>query len=181
MKFSEKLERLSSGIFGDCKRLQRIAIPLKRGSFSDDDAFDYCDQLTRVDLVGGVHQTVASLHMKSWRAEMNTEIDRINLLFPYTSSFQKTRVIIELMDSVIDRMDHFKAEHCSSLKEAMTLLELGLWKAKLAEKGDNFHFEKIATKELKADVEDVRRMESMVTCGADTVIKNVLPFLQLLK
>ena len=181
MKFSEKLERLSSGIFGDCKRLQRIAIPLKRGSFSDDDAFDYCDQLTRVDLVGGVHQTVASLHMKSWRAEMNTEINRINLLLPDAAYalHEKTRVIQHWMDSVIDRMDNYKAEHTIYVKESATLLELALWKAKLIDKEDDY--KEHITKKAKIDDDDVRR-EKRVTCGADTVInKNVLSFLRLLE
>ena len=179
VEFSDKLERVSSGAFYYCERLQRIAIPLKRNLLQGVTIFNACHRLTIVDLVGGVHKTVASLHMECWIAEMNTEINRINLLLPYTSSFQKTRVIIEWMDSVIDRMDHFRSEHCSCLKEAMTLLELALWKAKLDEKDDNF--EESAANEVKAVVEDVRRKESRVTCGAETVIKNVVPFLQLLK
>ena len=176
VEFSEKLERVSSGAFFYCERLQRIAIPLKRNLLQDATIFNNCRQFTIVDLVGGVHQTITTLHMESWRAEMNTEINRINLLLPDTASIDKTRAIIEWMDSVIDRMDHFKAEHYSCLKEAMTLLELALWKAKLDEKDDNF--EERATKEVKAGVEDFRK-ESRVTCGAETVIRNVLPFLLL--
>ena len=34
-------------------------------------------------------------------------------------------------DLVLSRMDHYKSEHQTLLKEAMTLLELALWKAKL--------------------------------------------------
>jgi hypothetical protein len=38
------------------------------------------------------------------------------------------------MRSVIDRMEHYKAEHNILVNEAATLLELALWKAKLDEK-----------------------------------------------
>jgi hypothetical protein len=41
------------------------------------------------------------------------------------------------MDSVNDKMNHFTAEHYRYVKEAITLLELALWKAKLGEKEDN--------------------------------------------
>jgi len=81
------------------------------------------------------------------------------------------------MDSVIDKMDHFKAEHHTCVKEAVTLLELALWKAKLGEKEENAA-EGRTKKKAKLDGESVRK-EKRITCGADMVIKNVLPFLQL--
>ncbi len=37
------------------------------------------------------------------------------------------------MESILDKMDHYKAEHNRYVKEGMTLLELALWKAKLGE------------------------------------------------
>ena len=60
---------------------------------------------------------------------------------------------------------------------SITLLELALWKAKLDEKEENAS-EEGRTKKAKLDGESVRK-EKRVTCGADTVIRNVLPFLQL--
>ena len=71
--------------------------------------------------------------------------------------------------SVLDRMDHYKVEHRIILKEAMTLLELALWKAKLQENGSNIYAESV----------EVVRKEHRVTCGASIVMKNVLPFLVL--
>ena len=176
VEFSDKLERISSLAFIRCWCLQRIAIPLKRGFLSFDDLFYSCDQLTRVDLVGGVHQTAASLHMESWRTEMVSEINSINQLLPDTDSWMQTRAIKDWMDSVMNKMEHYKAEHYIYLKEAATLLELALWKAKLAEREDSC--EESEPKKVKIDADDARK-ESRVTCGADTVIKNVLPFLQL--
>ena len=191
VEFSEKLERVSNRAFVSCERLQRVAIPLKRGLLSNGDGVfrycqqlrrvdlnTYCQQLRRVDLVGGVHQTVATLHMKSWRAEMKTEINRINLLLPDAAWDEKTQVIRQWMDSVIDRMDNYKAEHTSYVKEAATLLELALWKAKLIDKEDDY--KEHITKKAKIDDDEMKK-ERRVTCGADTVIKNVLPFLRLLE
>ena len=175
VEFSEKLESVAASAFIFCKRLQRIAIPLKRNLLEDGTVFNGCEQLTRVDLVGGVHQTVASFQMESWRSEMVSDFNRINQLLPDTSLL-KTSVIMEWMDSVIGRLEHYKTEHANYVKEGMTLLELALWKANLDQKDDIF--EESATKEVNTDVEDVRKA-SRVTCGADTVIKNVLPFLLL--
>lgn len=71
--------------------------------------------------------------------------------------------------SVLDRMEHYKAEHRILLKKALKLLELTLWKAKLEENRSNIDTESVA----------VVRKEASSTCGANIVIKNVMPFLAL--
>ena len=116
---------------------------------------------------------------------MTAEINRINQVLPNTPTDDKT-VLIERddktvlikqwMDTVIDKMDHYKAEHYRYVKEGITLLELALWKAKLGDK--EYNSVERRTKKAKVDVESYRR-DKRITCGADTVIKNVLPFLQL--
>ena len=185
IEFSERLETIGGRAFRSCECLQRIAIPLKRNLFPlfvrhDHNQiygqFDGCDQLKTIDLVGGIHKTVASLHMESWRTEMNTEIDRINQVLPTTPTNEKSDEIQQWTGTVIDKMDFYKAEHYRYVKEAITLLELALWKAKLDEKEDNSAEGR--TKKAKIDVDSARK-ERRITCGADMVIKNVLPFLQL--
>ena len=58
------------------------------------------------------------------------------------------------------------------------LLELALWKAKLlCDKEDRSG--EGQTKKAKVDSESAARKDRRVTCGADVVIKNVLPFLQM--
>ena len=104
---------------------------------------------------------------------MTAGINRINQVLPNTPAGEKTNLIKRWMDSVIDKMDHYKAEHCRYVKEGIILLELALWKAKLAEKDD--HSEEGRT---EIDVKAARR-NKRIKCGADMVIKNVLPFLQL--
>ena len=182
VELSERLETIGIGAFQFCTQLQRISVPLKRDLFVYDHIderytqFYNCSQLTTVDLVGGIHKTVASFHMDIWRAEMIAEINRINLVLPGTSTFEKADEIRQWMELVIDRMDHYKAEHYRYVKEGITFLELALWKAKLGEKED--HSEEGQTKKVKVDSESTRK-ERRITCGADIVIKNVLPFLQL--
>ena len=96
--------------------------------------FDNCDQLTTVDLGEGIHKTVASLHIASWKAEMIAEINRINQVLPNTHADDKTDEIRQWLQLVAYRMNHYKTEHCRYVKEGTTLLELALWKAKLDEK-----------------------------------------------
>eukprot|EP00984_Skeletonema_dohrnii_P013479 scaffold5587_cov74-Skeletonema_dohrnii-CCMP3373.AAC.1 len=183
IEFSERLETIEPCAFHGCDRLQRIAIPLKRDLFpfnphlQEYNQFKRCDQLTTVDLVGGAYnKTVSSLHMETWRTEMKEEINRINQDLPNTPADEKTVAIKQWVVSVIDKMDHYKAEHHRYVKEAIILLELALWKAKLDEKDENSAAGR--TKKVKLDAESARK-EKRVTCGADTVIRNILPFLQL--
>ena len=179
---SERLEFIGRSAFYRCERLQRIAMPLKRDLFEYHDVnqeynqFDKCEQLTTVDLIGGIHETVASLHMESWRTEMIAEINRINQVLPNTPADDKTEEIQQWMESVVDKFEHYKSEHNRYVREGLSLLELALWKAKLDEKEDNFGEGR--TKRAKVDTESTRK-ERRITCGADIVIKNVLPFLKL--
>jgi len=183
IELSGRLETIEAHAFEDCDRLERIAIPLKRDLIEYDDLlneynqFNHCFQLTKVDLVGGAHtKTVASLHMESWRTEMEEEINRMNQVLPTTPADDKTDEIRQWMEALVDKMDHFKAEHYRNVKEAITLLELALWKAKLDIKEDSSAEGR--AKKAKIDVGSAR-IEKRITCGADIVIKNVLPFLKL--
>ena len=183
VELSERLETIEVRAFWRCEGLQRIAVPLKRDLFSFDDVwssynqFHVCKQLTTVDLVGGIHKTIASLHMENWRTEMTAEINRINQVLPNTHANDKTEEIRQWMHSVIDKMDHYKAEHFGYVREGITLLELAVWKAKLDENEDNCEAEG-NTNKAEVGVECARKDKRMI-CGADMVINNVLPFLQL--
>ena len=91
---------------------------------------------------------------------MNDEIDRINQDLPNTPTNGKTVLIRQWMESVIERMEHYKSEHYTLLKEDMTQLELALWKANLP----------------NIDAAESRH-EARVTCGANIIIPHVLSFL----
>ena len=182
IEFSEQLETIGARSFRYCKRLQRIVIPMKRNLFSLCDIFqrynqfDECEQLATVDLVGGILTTIASLHMESWRTEMIAEINSINQVLPNTPVNKKSGAIQRWMEIVLDKMDHYKAQHCSYVWEGTALLELALWKNKLGEIAE--YAEEGKPKKAKVVSESYRK-DKRITCGADMVIKNVLPFLQL--
>jgi hypothetical protein len=110
---------------------------------------------------------------------MEEEIDRINQTLPNIQSVEKSQAIQQWFESVNSRIDHYKSEHQTLLKEAMTLLELALWKATLLNETDGKKCNvDVMTKKAKIDTEAARK-EHRVTCGASIVIKNVLPFLAL--
>jgi hypothetical protein len=190
VEFGNNLERIGGVAFMGCDNFQRIAIPLKDNMFPLHTAyqrctqFDYCENLTTVDLVGieRIRNTISSLLLESWRDEMNKEIDLINHVLPNTHPREKTDAIRLWIRSVIDRMEHCKAEHHELLKEDMTQLELAVWKAKLDvdEESERDTLDGKAAKKAKIDMESVRK-ERRITSGADIIIRNVLPFLQLLE
>ncbi|KAK1734269.1 GPN-loop GTPase 1 [Skeletonema marinoi] len=151
------IQKVGQWAFYTCVSLR--SIDLRSVLEIGEDAFEGCEDLMDV------------------KTEMIAEINRINQFLPNTPAYKKTAAIKQWMDSVIDKMDHYKAEHYRYVKEAVTLLELALWKAKLAEKEENAAERKTKTVNI-IDAESVRK-EKRVTCGADTVIKNVLPFLKL--
>eukprot|EP00986_Skeletonema_menzelii_P015470 scaffold11853_cov163-Skeletonema_menzelii.AAC.5 len=185
VEFGIDLERIEVNAFHNCHRLQRIAIPLKDNLFPLDTheqrykQFDGCNNLTTVDLVGveGMQNTISSLLLERWKDELNEEIDRIYQELPDTHNSEKANTVRRWIISVIDRMEHYKAEHNRLLKEHMTQLELAVWKAKLDEKEDKSTL-KMQSKRAKIDEESARE-EKRITSGADIIIKNVLPFLKL--
>jgi len=180
------LETIGSNAFSGCHNLRRIAIPLKDEIFPLSsysrrcNQFDNCPNLTTVDLVGveGIHKTISSLLLESWRTEIIAEIDRINQDLPSTDHLGKTDAIRGWIRTVIDRVEHYRAEHYRLLKEDMTLLELAVWKAKVDEKDEDNCQLKVQEKKAKIDVESARK-ERRIKSGADIIIRNVLPFLQL--
>ena len=110
---------------------------------------------------------------------MKREISRINRALPTlnTEGIQ-TDGIQQWIESVLRRMEHFKAEHYTCVREAMTLLELAVWKAVIDENEGEDDSQRAKAKKVKMDMKAVRR-ERRVTSGADIVVKNVLPFLKL--
>jgi predicted NAD-dependent protein-ADP-ribosyltransferase YbiA (DUF1768 family) len=78
----------------------------------------------------------------------------------------------------MDGIEHYKSEHYISLKEAMSLLELALWKANL---DDNVGDDAAARegRRVKRRQRKRARKDRCITSGASVVIKNVLPFLKL--
>eukprot|EP00984_Skeletonema_dohrnii_P031086 scaffold23162_cov72-Skeletonema_dohrnii-CCMP3373.AAC.1 len=159
VEFGCNLERIQEYVFHGCPNLRRIAIPLKDGIFPLNDIlelctqFDYCDNLTTVDLVGVLPNTPSN-------------------------ETEKTDTIRLWIGSLLGKMERYKAEHYRLLKHATTLLELAIWKAKLVEEDMAHSLETNPAKRAKLNDDSIRK-EQRVTSGASIVIKNVLPFLKL--
>jgi hypothetical protein len=177
--FGEDLKKIEIRAFVDCPSLRRIAIPLNDNLIVEDASFNWCKNLSRVDVIGGAHETIFSLHMKSWRDEMKEEIESINQTLPDTQSATKGAAIQQWIERVLARMGHYKTEHLMLVKEAMTLLELALWKANL----DKNEFTGVTSQDEGVRVTRGKRKrarrEVYITSGAAIIIKNVLPFLEL--
>ncbi len=191
------LELVEGYAFSGCHSLERVSMPLKEGML-EDGAFITCTRLVQIDLIGGVHDFVSSLHLEEWRNAAKDEINRINRVLPIIDarSVDKTTAIQEWMQSVLNSMDHYKAEHYALLKECMTILELAVWGAKIAEaekERDNDNkslsvtaissasvsLEESLSEKLKIDNDDewsFRQVQRGVCC-ADFVIQNVIPYL----
>ena len=158
VKLSEDLETIEGDVFMSCPRLRHIAMPLKANLLGNN-VFYGCGNLSTVDLVGGIHKTVSSLLLESWRNEMNDVINEVNQDLPNRAGYNKTRTIRQWIERVLERIEHYKSEHYALLKKNMTQLELALWDANLL------------------NVDAAARHEARVTCGANIIIPHVLSFL----
>ena len=132
-KFGEELESIGTAVFYNNTSLERINLPLKnRMITADDEIFRWCAKLIRIDLVGGVHETVAALLMEEWKNDMNDEITAINRILPNTPSGNnfnaggKAHVIRAWIRSVLHKIIEYKAEHRRYLNEAATTLQQAL-------------------------------------------------------
>lgn len=175
------LEAVGESSFRYCISLRRIGIPFNVGVILEySNIFDHCVDLHKVDLVGGIHNTIASLHMESWEDEMKEVIDQINLVLPDTYHLRKTEELQSFIQGVHRRLEYYKSEHRRILREASTLLELALWKKAILD--DNIEEEDRSlepkAKRAKIDREGARQ-HLRIKSGADVVVKNVLPYLKL--
>jgi len=132
VNFGDKLESIGGQAFYCCVSLERIAIPLNHRIIAADDIFTECRNLKHVDLVGGVLETIAALHLEDWRNDMNAAIDAINQILPNTPSGiegcdyikvgEKDRAVKRWIRSVLRKIVDNKQQHCNILAEATATL-----------------------------------------------------------
>jgi hypothetical protein len=114
----------------------------------------------------GLSLRMEALAFKVWRDHITNMIQ--------TSNFGYNRDNSVTLHRIREKLAYFEEER-PKLEEATTILELALWKTMLDENGhkrETTH----CPKKFKTDVSDVRQ-QCRVTCGADIIIRLVLPFL----
>ena len=132
VKFGIELVSIREAFYR-CTSLERITLPLKDDLITDDSIFLMCEKLNRVDLVGGVHETIAAFLMEEWKDDMNGEIDTISQILPNTysgggvgMSRGKAREIRTWISAVLRKYNNYKAEHRRYVNEAAATLQLAL-------------------------------------------------------
>eukprot|EP00984_Skeletonema_dohrnii_P026747 scaffold16139_cov77-Skeletonema_dohrnii-CCMP3373.AAC.1 len=177
-------------------------MPLKGGMIQDG-AFLSCNRLVRIDLIGGIHDFVSSLHLEEWKDTMKAEIDQINQDLPLSRvrGVDKTTAIQEWMQSVLDSTEQYKVAHSAMLKECMSVLELAVWMANIveAEKEREIDNKKkkavAATSSASASLEEILSEMLQIdnewsfrqaqrgggSSSIEVVIQNVLPYLMCTK
>mmetsp|Transcript_32850 Transcript_32850/g.48441 ORF Transcript_32850/g.48441 Transcript_32850/m.48441 type:complete len:343 (+) Transcript_32850:130-1158(+) len=185
VEFGEGLERMDESALLNCYSLRRVAMPLREDLISDN-IFKGCTNMASVELVGEVHNTISHFSLQVWKDVMKYEINLINQVLPAVpADGNRTLAVRQWIRRVRTRVEHFTKEHNSALEESATILELSLWRDNL--NGETNHcsdsslnLEAKPNKRARIDVDsDSARQERRMTCGANIVVKNVLPFLQL--
>ena len=132
VNFGKDLETIKYKSFFFCWSLERIAVPLKDGIFADDSVFHHCAKLNHVDLVGGVHETVAALLLEEWKDDMNKETELINQILDATSvgnickAGGKAEAIRKWIRKFLHKYIYYKSEHRRYVNEAADTLKLTL-------------------------------------------------------
>ena len=112
-KFGMELESIRDMAFSFTS-LKRITLPLKDGMIDNAWVFN---GLKHVDLVGGVHETVAALLLEEWKNDMNEEINSINEVLSDTPSDDfifagwEDQAIDTWIRSVLRKITHYEVEH----------------------------------------------------------------------
>jgi hypothetical protein len=116
----------------------------------------------------GLSESVEALPFKFWRDHITNMIQTSNFKFDGNNWEQ----ILHRIRAKITRFE----DDIPKLKDVTTALELALWKVRMTV--NNVHQEGInhRRKKKKTDEASIRR-QCRVTCGADVIIRLVLPFL----
>jgi hypothetical protein len=115
----------------------------------------------------GMAERVKALAFSVWRDCITNMIQ--------SADYDYYKDNLSILHGIQRRIAHFEDE-LPKLKEAITILELALWKMKINKNGHNNKNQTHFQKKMKAD-DSIIRSQNRVTCGADIVIGHVLPFL----
>jgi hypothetical protein len=114
----------------------------------------------------GMSDSVEALAFKVWRDHITDMI--------HTANFQYNMDNTVILRRIQAKVAHFDDEY-PKLKEITSIIELALWKLRMNE---NFLQDEVShcQKKMKTDESSIRR-QCRITCGADVVIRHILPYL----
>jgi hypothetical protein len=114
----------------------------------------------------GMSDHMEALPFKVWRDHISHMI--------CTAVFEWRRDNSGILRSIREKLAHFEVE-LPKLKEVTTILELAMWKVRMHEND----LQDGTTHQLKKSKTDKSssRQQCRVTCGADVIISNVLPYI----
>jgi hypothetical protein len=116
----------------------------------------------------GISTRVEALAFKFWRDQIRTIVHSADFKSGYGNHGNQFILLIQA------KIAQFE-EELPKLREVTTILELALWKMGM-DQANNQESETRPRKKEKTDESSVRQ-HSRVTCGADAVIRHVLPYL----
>jgi hypothetical protein len=120
----------------------------------------------RFHFICGLSTRVEALAFKVWHDHIENMIQTSK----YKWNVDNSVILNRIQDKIAQFEDEFP-----KLTEATRILELALWKTRLDENGHKRETTR-RLKKVKTDVSDIRQ-QCRVTCGADIIIRLVLPFL----
>jgi hypothetical protein len=112
----------------------------------------------------GMSSCVDALAFKVWRDHITDMI--------HTAPFQYNRDNSYILREIQAKVAHFEDKY-PKLKEITTILELALWKLRMNE---NIPQEEVCRKKMKTNESSIGQ-QCRITCGADVIIRHVLPYL----
>jgi hypothetical protein len=123
-----------------------------------------CTQRMQFLVMCCLSDRVEALAFKVWRDYITNMI--------HNTAFQYNWDNLSILREIRDKIAHFEDE-LPKLKEATTILEIALWKVRMniPEEVNCRYQEKV-----RVDQSEFRR-QCRVTCGADVIIRHMLPFL----
>ena len=125
----------------------------------------------------GLSTHVEALPFKVWRGCISNMIQNSNFSSHgdyQNSNFENYGDNLDILRKIQTKLAHFEVE-LPKLKEVTTILELAMWKVRMHENDlqDTMNHQ---LKKLKTD-KSSSRQQCRVTCGADVIISNVLPYI----
>jgi len=134
--------------------------------FFDPDHNVICDEMFRCLLKFSIFKRLNLLGVEKWRKEIDSLVDT----FPSIYLIRERTICLKILYS--------KLASYEQLKDAASLLELALWKAKIGESMPNNdrQGEKSCQKRARIDVPS-HRNQCRINSGAEIVVPSVLPLL----